>query len=200
MVVKTKDFRSTVSMVAESPRPYRWSVAEYHNLAEKGIFAEDDRVELIDGEIIEMAPIGSDHAGNVKQLNHKLTVLLDQKALVSVQDPIIFGDHSEPEPDIALLHWREDFYKGSNPVPEDVFLIIEVADSSARYDREVKVPLYARHGIPEVWLLDLQQRRLEVYRSPVEGEYSEIKHLRAGKIAPLALPEAVIDLAELFER
>ena len=198
MVVKTHDYQHATFKVAEPPRPYRWTVAEYHDLAEKGIFSEDDRVELIDGEIIEMAPIGSDHAGNVKQLNHKFTVLLDQKALVSVQDPVIFGDHSEPEPDIALLHWRADFYKNANPTPADVFLIIEVADSSARYDRDIKVPLYARHDIPEVWLLDLQQRRLEVYRHPVAGEYREIKHLRDGRIAPLLLPDAVIDLTELM--
>ena len=198
MVVKTHDLQHTASKVAEPPHPYRWSVVEYHDLAKKGIFSEDDRVELINGEIIEMAPIGSDHSGNVTQLTHKFVVLLDQKALVSVQNPVIFGDHSESEPDITLLHWRDDFYKNSSPASDDVFLIIEVADTSARYDREVKVPLYARHDISEIWLLDLQQQRLEIYRHPVDGEYSEIKHLRDGKIAPLALPDAVIDLAELL--
>ncbi|MFO1349314.1 MAG: Uma2 family endonuclease [Gammaproteobacteria bacterium] len=182
----------------ETTHPYRWSVAEFHKLAEAGIFTEDDRIELIEGELVEMAPIGSDHGGSVNRLNHKFTALLVNKAIVAVQNPILLGDKSEPQPDIALLRWRDDFYSVANPTPDDILLIIEIADTTARYDREVKVPLYARHGIPEVWLVDLRKRRLETYRKLNDGEYGEITHHRSGSIAPLLLPQAGIDVAELF--
>lgn len=184
--------------IAAPPRPYRWTVAEFHKLADAGLFTEDDRIELIEGELIEMAPIGSDHGGNVKKLNHKLTTLLGGKAIVSVQDPVTLGEHSEPQPDIALLRWRDDFYQHAHPRPDDVLLIIEFADTTARYDREVKVPLYARHGMAEVWLLDPAQRRLEAYRRPITGEYTEIQYYREGPVAPERLPEAVIRLADLL--
>ena len=182
----------------ESPRSYRWTVAEFHKLAETGIFTEDDRIELIEGELIEMAPIGSTHASLVKRLNHRFITLLGNKVIVSVQDPIALGEGSEPQPDIALLHWRNDFYEAANPGPEDVLLIIEVADTTADHDREIKVPLYARYGIPEVWIIDLQKPRVETYRKLVEGEYSQIHHYREGQIAPELLPEAVIELKGLF--
>ncbi|MCP5197728.1 MAG: Uma2 family endonuclease [Gammaproteobacteria bacterium] len=177
---------------------HRWTVAEYHRMGEVGLLNEDSRVELIEGEIIEMAPIGSPHGGGVKYLNNKLVSLLHGKAIVSVQDPIILGGHAEPQPDIALLRWRDDFYRTVNPHAEDVLLVIEVSDSTLRYDRDVKVPLYANHGIPEVWLLDIQDRQLEVYREPLNGEYRQRECRRTGQIAPILYPDAVIDLAELF--
>ena len=177
---------------------HRWTVAEYHRMGEVGLLNEDSRVELIDGEIVEMAPIGSFHGGEVKYFNNRLVSLLHGKAIVSVQDPIILGGHAEPQPDIALLRWRDDFYRTANPHAEDVLLIIEVSDSTLRYDRDVKVPLYASHGIPEVWLLDLQQRQLEIYREPVRGQYRQRDCRRTGIIAPILCPEAGIDLAELF--
>lgn len=177
---------------------YRWSVAEFHKLAETGFFIEDDRIELIEGELIEMAPIGSDHSGRVNRLNHTFTAALSDKAIVAVQNPIVLDSNNEPQPDLALLRWRNDFYQAANPTAEDVLLVIEVADSSVRLDRDVKVPLYARFAIPEVWLLDLTKRRLEVYRQPVDGEYSDIKHYREGRVTSNLLADAQIDLAEFF--
>lgn len=192
---------STLFLERESlnlqPR-HRWTVAEYHRMGEVGLLKEDSRVELIDGEIIEMAPIGSSHGGEVKYFNNKLVSLLHGKAIVSVQDPIVLGGYAEPVPDIVLLRWRDDFYRIENPHAEDVLLIIEVSDSTLRYDRDVKVPLYASHGIPEIWLLDLQQQQLEIYREPAHGQYRQRDFRRAGQIAPILCPEAVIDLAELF--
>ena len=175
-----------------------WTIAEYHRMGEVGLLNEDSRVELIDGEIIEMAPIGSLHGGEVKYFNNKFVSLLHGKVIVSVQDPIVLNDYSEPQPDIALLRWRNDFYRKSNPGVEDILLIIEVSDSTVSNDREVKIPLYAKNGIPEVWLLDIQQRQLEIYREPINGVYQQRDCRRTGQIAPILYPDAVIDLAELF--
>jgi len=167
-------------------------------MGEVGLLNEDSRVELIDGEIIEMAPIGSSHSGNVKRFIRLFSRVIANQAILAVQDPVVLSSDSEPEPDIALLRWRADDYEQSHPHPEDVLLLIEVSDSTLRYDRDVKIPLYAKNGIPEVWLLDIQNRQLEIYREPINGIYQQRDCRRAGKIAPILYPDAVIDLAELF--
>jgi len=177
---------------------HRWTVAEYHRMGEVGLLNEDSRVELIDGEIVEMAPIGSEHAGHNNQLLSLLAYRLYGRAVVAGQNPVVLSSHEEPQPDIAVLRWRDDYYRTAHPHAEDVLLLVEIADSTLRYDRDVKVPLYASHGIPEVWLLDLQQKQLEIYRDPVRGQYRQRDCRRAGQIAPILWPDAVIDLAELF--
>ena len=177
---------------------HRWTVAEYHRMAEVGLLHEDSRVELIDGEIIEMAPIGSEHAGHNNYLMSCLAHRLYGKAVVAGQNPVILGGYEEPQPDIALLRWRKDYYRTAHPHAEDVLLIIEISDSTLRYDHDVKIPLYAKNGIPEVWLLDIQNRQLEIYREPINGVYQQRDCRRAGQIAPILCPDAVIDLAELF--
>jgi len=182
----------------EVPPRHRWTVAEYFKMGEAGLLMEDDRVELIDGEVIDMSPIGSPHAGKVNRLVSRLVFHLYGKAIVAGQNPVILGSHNAPQPDIAILRWRDDFYESTHPGPEDIILVVEVADTTARYDRKIKVPLYARHGIPEVWLLDLQKQVLEIYRNPEQGKYQHIEHLRSGQVTPLHLPEAVIQLADLF--
>jgi Uma2 family endonuclease len=132
-----------------------FTVAEYHKMAEAGILSEDDRVELLEGEIVAMSPIGSRHAGLVNRLNRLFSQRAGDQVVVSVQNPVRLGGYSEPQPDLALLRPRADFYTSSHPGPEDVLLAVEVAETSAAVDREVKVPLYARFGVPEVWLVDL---------------------------------------------
>ncbi|MCB1920590.1 MAG: Uma2 family endonuclease [Candidatus Competibacteraceae bacterium] len=191
------------TLIAESqslkfPLRHRWTVAEYHRMAEVGLLNEDSRVELIDGEIIEIAPIGSPHGGHVKRCIRLFSKVVDDKAIIAAQDPVVLGNYEEPEPDIALLRWRDDDYEQMHPRPEDVLLLIEVSDSTLRYDRDVKVPLYAKNGIPEVWLLDIQNRQLEIYREPSNGAYQQRGSQRTGKIMPILCPDAVIDLAELF--
>lgn len=184
-------------LVNLQPR-HRWTVAEYHRMAEVGLLTEDSRVELIDGEIIEMAPIGSEHAGHHNHLVGLLAYRLHGKAVVAGQNPLVLGGYEEPQPDIAVLRWRDDYYRGAHPHAEDVLLIIEIADTTLRYDRDVKVPLYARNGIPEVWLLDVQNRQLETYREPINGIYQQRDCRRTGQIAPILYPDAQIDLTELF--
>jgi Uma2 family endonuclease len=179
------------SMAADVPRRHRLSVEAYHRMGEAGILAPDARVELIEGEIIDMAPIGSRHAGTVKHLARILQRAVGDLAIVQIQDPVSLDDHSEPQPDVALLRPRRDFYKSAHPRPADVLLIIEVAEASLRYDGEVKVPLYARHAIPEVWLVDLEGRCLMRYRDPREGVYARVdtpdlaRPLRVGALADL---------------
>src|SRR5712691_7513791 len=150
------------------------TVDDYHKMAEAGILGEDDRVELIDGELIEMAPIGSNHAGEVMSLNMLLSAAVAGRAIISPQNPVRLSVHSEPQPDLTVLRFRDDFYRTSHPQPEDVLLLIEVADTTIRYDREIKIPLYARAGIPEVWLIDLQQERVEIYLQPSSDGYRQL--------------------------
>lgn len=177
---------------------HRWTVAEYHRMAEVGLLHEDSRVELIDGEIIEMAPIGSEHAGHNNYLMSCLAHRLYGKAIVAGQNPVILGGYEEPQPDIAILRWRDDYYRTAHPHAEDVLLLIEISDSTLRYDRDVKIPLYAKSGIPEAWLLDIQSRQLEIHREPINGVYQQRDCRRVGQIAPILCPDAIIDLAELF--
>jgi len=167
-----------------------FTVEDYHRMAQAGILSEDDRVELIDGEILKMTPIGSRHATCVRRLNRLFSMAAGARVIVDVQNPIRLGEHSEPQPDLALLRPRPDFYGSSHPGPQDVLLVVEVAETSATYDREVKLPLYARAGIPEVWLIDLSEERIEIHRHPLPRGYQQVQHLRRGEcLAPDALPD-----------
>jgi Uma2 family endonuclease len=168
-------------------------------MAEIGIFARDARIELIKGEIVDMTPIGSEHASVVKHLTELFYDALHKRAVISVQDPITLPDHSEPEPDLALVRRRDDYYAARHPYPEDVYLIIEVADSSLIYDRDIKMPLYAEHSITEAWLIDLNSRLLNVYHTPLDGRYTCIVQPDLSEpMALQALPDVVVDLSELF--
>jgi Uma2 family endonuclease len=170
-----------------------FTVAEYHKMAEAGILSEDDRVELLEGEIVAMSPIGSRHAGLVNRLNRLFSQRAGDQVVVSVQNPVRLGGYSEPQPDLALLRPRADFYTSSHPGPEDVLLAVEVAETSAAVDREVKVPLYARFGVPEVWLVDLAGDQVEVFREPSAEGYREVRVLRRGEsLAPAFLPDLLV--------
>lgn len=161
------------------PTRHLVTVKEYERMARAGVFDEDDRVELLDGEILDLGPIGSAHAATVARIAAVLHERLGRTAVVRVQDPIRLGDLSEPQPDIAVVSARKDFYVGGHPGPEDVLLLIEVADTSADFDRDRKVPAYARWKIPEVLLVDLPNRRIEVFRSPAPEGYADKSFLPA---------------------
>jgi Uma2 family endonuclease len=169
----------------------RFTVDEYHRMGEAGILREDDRVELIDGEVVQMTPIASRHAGCVKRINHLLTTRLRERAVVAVQDPVLLGRHSEPQPDVMVLRPRPDFYSDSHPSASDVWLLIEVSDTTAQFDRTVKVPLYARAGIVEVWLVDLEADSVEVYRRPApDGRYADVRRaVRGDRLIGQAVPD-----------
>jgi Uma2 family endonuclease len=183
----------------DPPRRHRLSVSDYYRMAEVGILASDARVELIDGEVIDMAPPGSLHAATVDRLAEALARAIDDRASVRAQNPIALGDYSEPQPDLALLRRRDDFYSGHHPRAADVLLIIEVADASLRFDRDTKIPLYASHGILEVWLIDLRGRRLVRHRALEQGSYTSIDEPDlAAPLEVAGLPGVAIDLRRLF--
>jgi len=168
-------------------------------MAEVGILRADERVELIDGEIIDMAPTGSPHSAVVSRLAALFQPATRDLAIVWSQSSVRLDDFSQPEPDLALLRRRTDFYWSAHPRAADVLLIVEVAESSLRYDREVKLPLYARHNIPETWLVDINGRQLTRHRRPMHGRYTQVDEPDLG--APLeieAISGARMDLSELF--
>ncbi len=167
-----------------------FTVAEYHQMVAAGILSEDDRLELIEGEVVKMSPLGARHAACVKRLNRLFSQALGDAALLGVQDPVVFGEHSEPEPDLTLLRPRADFYSSGHPQASDLLLVIEVADTSAAYDREVKIPLFARAGVREAWLVDLNRDAIEVFREPSAAGYQRVtRRLRGEKVASLAFPQ-----------
>lgn len=168
-------------------------------MIQAGILTKDHRVELLDGEIVDMAPIGREHNADVDFLLSYCASLVPHDAILRVQGSVILDDSSQPEPDIALLHPRKDFYRHKLPGPKDIFLLIEVADSSLLLDRDRKVPLYAKAGIAEMWLVDLVSREVIVHRQPRSGAYTKITRHRAGdKVAPLAFPKLFLNIKELF--
>lgn len=152
-----------------------FTVKEYHRMAEAGILREDDRLELLRGEIIQMSPIGSRHAATVNRLVRVFTQKLGDRIILAAQNPVELDDYSEPQPDIALLRPRDDFYASGHPKPEDVLLLVEVADSTVKFDRTVKIPLYAEDGIAEVWLVNLPAQCIEVHRQPTVAGYQQIE-------------------------
>ncbi|GFZ99878.1 Uma2 family endonuclease [Okeania sp. KiyG1] len=176
-----------------------FTVDEYYKLLEAGILTEDERVELIRGEILKMSPISPSHAGCVKRLAELFILGLAKTVTVGIQDPVRLNDNSEPEPDIALLQRRPDFYRTQHPQPEDVFLLIEVADTTVKYDREVKIPLYAENNIVEVWLVNLPQKCLEVYRQPTGNGYENVQTFQSGDTVTIqALPNVTFTVDEIL--
>lgn len=180
-------------------RRRRLSVADYHRMGEAGILEPGERVELIEGEIVEMAPIGPGHSGRVNRLTRLLVMATSGRAVVSVQNPVVMSEHSEPEPDLALLKPRADDYIDAAPLPADVLLLIEVAESSLRYDREVKRPLYASHGLPEYWIVDVKGARLVRFSRPTPAGYEdETRLVDLQAVRPIMLPDVSVDLSTLF--
>jgi Uma2 family endonuclease len=174
--------------LVEEPKPmprHRLTVDEYYRMAEAGILAPDARVELIEGEIVDMAPIGTRHGSAVKRLNTLLMNAVGTRGIVAVQDPLRLSLRSEPEPDLMLLKPRTDFYRNAHPTAADVLLLIEVSDTTSRYDREVKIPLYAKHGVTEVWIVDLDYGMVRFYRQPQADGYADITATETPGVTPV---------------
>ena len=177
-----------------------WITAdEYERMGEGGVFPPDARLELIEGEIYEMSPIGSPHAACVDALALLFNEVARRRYIVRVQSPIRLNDFSEPQPDVTLLSWRDDFYRGAHPTPADVLLVVEVSDTTVETDSKVKVPLYARAGIPEAWLVNIPDERVEVYSDPSGDAYRQVKQFGRGEQAQSpTLKELVVSAGELF--
>ncbi|MCB9435318.1 MAG: Uma2 family endonuclease [Ardenticatenaceae bacterium] len=175
-----------------------FTVDEYHQMIAAGIFKEDDRLELIGGELITMSPIGPRHAAVVARMTRLLSQHFSDAALVWVQNPVGLEAYSEPEPDVALIQFRSDFYAQAHPEPEDILLLVEVSDTTLAYDRSVKLPLYAQAGVVEVWLVDVGNKAIEVYRQPAENGYQVQLSLRRGDMISLLLfPEIKLAVADI---
>lgn len=187
------------SSMALQPTRRRFTIGDYYRMAETGVLTRDDRVELIDGEIVDMSPIGRRHAASLSRLTRLFVLNLAEAAIVRVQDPVRLGEHDEPEPDLALVHPRADFFVSGHPTAQDAFLLVEVSDTSVEYDRQVKASLYARNGIPEYWQVDVNRDHLVVYRDPTADGYATTGVLRRGEtISPLAFPELRIAISDVL--
>lgn len=183
----------------------RFTIEEYHRLIDLGIFQEDDRMELIEGEIVNMVSKGKPHAVCCRNLIRELSTLVGNRAIIQCQDPILLPNYSEPEPDLAIVRNRDDNYLTNHPSPEDILLLMEIADSSLQYDREVKLNLYAQYNIVHYWIFNLLENQLEVYSHPYQKSQSNNFDYRQKQIflpnesVPLPnLADAILDLAKVF--
>jgi Uma2 family endonuclease len=190
-----------MSTLMESwPRRHRITVDEYHRMAEVGLLAPDARVELVEGEIIDMAPIGNRHMSVVDRLTKLFVLAAGDEAIVRVQGSVRLGRMSEPQPDLLILRPRADFYSSDSATGRDTFLAIEVSDTSLRYDCEIKMPLYARHGVPEAWVVDLQHDHILVFSEPDNGPYRQQRIVeQTQRMTLAALPGLEVDLSALFQ-
>ena len=178
---------------------HRFTVDEFQRMAEAAVFPEDARVELLDGEIVEMTPIGAAHNGCVGALIHLLRRRLPDSARLWVQSPVQLHEREAPQPDVVVLRPRADAYRTAQPHPADTLLVIEVGDSSVALDRRDKMPRYARAGIPETWLVDLPGNAIEIYREPAGDRYADVRTARRGEtIAPLAFPDLTLAVDEIL--
>lgn len=178
-------------------RRHRVTVDEYHRMWETGILGPDARVELVDGEIIDMEYMGPPHGAEIAVLNQLLVRAVGDRAIVRCQLPILLDEWSEPAPDFSLVKPRADFYSTRHPNAPDTLLIVEVSHTTLRYDRKVKVPLYAQHLVPEVWIVDIGGEQIHFFRSPVGGQYADVSTTRQPVATALsALPGVTIDLSQ----
>jgi Uma2 family endonuclease len=185
-------------MVAEVQR-HLITVEEYERMGEAGIFSPKARLELIDGEIREMAPIGPAHAGIVNALTELFIMSLGRKVTVTVQNPVRLGEFTEPQPDLTVARHRDDRYKGCHPVPNDILILVEVADTTLHYDHTEKMPRYAQAGVPEFWLVDVGAEQITVYTEPTSDGYAAEQVLyRGDEIASTTIAELRLRVDEIF--
>jgi Uma2 family endonuclease len=188
---------SVLSRCPELPR-HLWTVDEYHRMAEVGLLDADARVELLEGEIVEMAPIGDAHAAISNRLNRLLVLAVGERGIVAVGNPVRLSLHSESQPDFSVLRPRAD-YQTRGPRPEDVILAVEVSDTTLRRDRQVKLAMYASAGIPEFWIVNLEIREVEIYRSPAGDTYASVERKGPGNVATIVgLPGASIAIGQML--
>ena len=178
---------------------HRFSVDDFHKMGEAGIFCEDDRVELIEGEIVDMSPIGNRHKSAVGRLDRLFQRSLPDNVVIQIQNPVRLGDESEPQPDVALLRWRDDFYAGVDTLPGDVYLLVEVAESSLAFDRGEKARVYAQNAISEYWVVDLEAKAIIVHRESGPQGYASVTTITGQEtVSPLAFSEFAISAADII--
>lgn len=190
---------SAVADRPQVPARHRLDVGAFYRMAEAGILTPSQRVELIDGEIFDMNPIGSPHAAVTRRLEQSFArAVANGLVITSVQNPLRLDAWTEPQPDFVALRPQPDFYAASHPGPDDTWLLVEVADTSLAYDRQTKLPLYAKFGVAEVWIVDLAGRAVEVFRDPSDGRYAWTVRTSGGVLTPLLVPGVAVDVAALL--
>jgi Uma2 family endonuclease len=178
---------------------HAFTVEEWHHMGDTGLFGEDARMELLDGAVIEMAPIGSRHGGCVNYLARALIMAAGDRAVVAIQNPVVLDEHSEPQPDVSVLAPRVDGYRQSHPTPAEILLVIEVSDTTLAYDRDRKAPYYAVSGVPEFWIVDLERDQILVMRQPTGARYAEFStHRRGDRVDVGALAGVALDVADVL--
>jgi Uma2 family endonuclease len=178
---------------------YLLNINQYHQMIEHGIFTENDKIELIKGELISMSPVGIKHAFVVRRLTALLSQKFGDRSIIDIQNPILLDDNSEPEPDVVVLKPRDDFYQFQLPRPDDLLLIIEVSDSTLKYDRTVKIPLYSEAKIREIWIIDINSECVEIYRYANTEGYDQMQRYRLGEtLSILAFPDIYLTVNEIF--
>jgi Uma2 family endonuclease len=182
-------------------KKYSLTTEHFQQMIAANIFREHEQIELIEGELIEMVPINPPHSGKTGRLNQLFSQSVHNLALVYVQTPIWLDVHSQPQPDITIARIRDDFYETAHPQPQDILLLLEIADTSVTYDKNIKIPLYGRYGIPEVWLIDLQKQRVEIYTQASEAGYRQVRFPSNNEpVTLMQLPEVVIQLASIWAK
>jgi hypothetical protein len=183
----------------QAPARHRLDVGAFYRMAEAGILSNPQRIELIEGDIFDMIPIGSPHAAVTRRLEQRFArAVAEGVVLVSVQNPLRLDDYNEPQPDFVALAPRPDAYAASHPGAADALLLVEVSDSSLDHDRKTKLPVYARFGVPELWIVDLSGSAVEVYRDRADGRYRWSSRINQGDLIPVRIPEVTIDIATLL--
>jgi Uma2 family endonuclease len=194
--------REQVGVLSRYPAAPRrlLTVDEYHRMGEAGILTDADRVELIEGELVAIAPIGSEHIATTNALTRLLVIAVGDRGIVSVGNPVRLTQHSEPQPDFAVLKSRNT-YRTTLPRPEDTMLAVEVSNTSLDYDRKVKLALYARSGIPELWIVNLAVNEVAVYQAPVADSYTSVARAGRSDVMTIkAIPGVLIPVSEIFAR
>jgi len=185
--------------VNTSPPLYQFNIDQYEMMRVAAILGKQDRVELIEGEIRSLFPVTLHHMAVVNRLTMAMTTAVGHSAIVSVQHPIVLNRYNQPQPDLAVLKYRDDFYNQAFPRPEDILLLIEVADTSAHFDRTRKKSIYATNGIKEYWLVDIARGQVEQYNGPIAGDYHTVSVLKRGQqIRPAAMPEIQFEIIEIL--
>jgi Uma2 family endonuclease len=182
-----------------TPSRTRISADRYHLMVAKGVLTTYDRIELIEGEMFDMAPMGTRHSAITSRLHEMFVLLASRSATVVSGGPVVLGEFSEPQPDLMLLKRRADFYSGAHPAAADVLLLVEVSDSSLAFDQSVKLNLYSRYGVSEYWVIDIEGRRIVTYREPTATGYGcALEFTAAGTVTPRAFPDLKIAVGEIF--
>ncbi len=199
LLAPNQELPNQATLDQDKPYVIKFTVEQFQLMYERGVFADSDRYELINGEITTMSPIGRKHAVCVARISKRLESKLGNQVILWVQNPIDLANKSQPQPDIAVLKYRDDFYEKALPTPADILLIIEVADSSLEYDRDVKANLYAAAGIPQMWLFDVNTKTITGFSQPLESGYKQIYHYTQGdQLSIDVFDDVMFEWQELF--